>query len=97
MSRVMKKVAMAVAIVGWTSIAALAQQSTTSQSKAFEVISVNEEYGLIRSLGLKPTSQALAENKGHSYDVITVIDPQTNKESQLYFNIDKPFKWQAKP
>jgi len=40
MSRVMKKVAMAVAIVGWTSIAALAQQSTTSQSKAFEVISV---------------------------------------------------------
>ena len=68
-----------------------------SPEKAFEVISVNEEYGLIRSLGLKPTSQALAENKGHSYDVITVIDPQTNKESQLYFNIDKPFKWQAKP
>jgi len=68
-----------------------------SPEKAFEVISVNEEYGLIRSLGLKPTSQALTENKGHSYDVITVIDPQTNKESQLYFNIDKPFKWQAKP
>lgn len=40
MSRVMSKVVMAVAIVGWTSIAALAQQSTTSQSKAFEVISV---------------------------------------------------------
>jgi hypothetical protein len=40
MSRAMSKVAMAVVIVGWTSIAALAQQSTTSQSKAFEVISV---------------------------------------------------------
>ena len=40
MSRAMSKVAMAVAIVGWTSIAALAQTSTTSQSKAFEVISV---------------------------------------------------------
>ena len=68
-----------------------------SKEKAFAVISINEEYGLIRSLGLKPTGQALVADNGHSYDVITVIDPQTNKESQLFFNIDKPFKWQAKP
>jgi tetratricopeptide (TPR) repeat protein len=68
-----------------------------SKEKAFEVISINEEYGLIRSLGLKPIKQALLNDEGHAYDVITVIDPQTNKESQLYFNIDRPFKWKAKP
>jgi hypothetical protein len=68
-----------------------------SKEKAFEVISINEEYGLIRSLGLKPINQALLNDEGHAYDVITVIDPQTNKESQLYFNIDRPFKWKAKP
>ena len=67
-----------------------------SKEKAFEVISINEEYGLIRSLGLRPIQQALQEDKGHFYDVITVVDPQTNQQSQLYFNIDKPFKWEAR-
>ncbi|HVF22656.1 MAG TPA: DUF4919 domain-containing protein [Pyrinomonadaceae bacterium] len=67
-----------------------------SKEKAFEVISINEEYGLIRSLGLRPINQALQEDKGHFYDVITVVDPQTNQQSQLYFNIDKPFKWQSR-
>ena len=64
-----------------------------SMDTAFEVISINEEYGLIRSLGLRPIKQALMENKGHSYDAITVVDPQTSQESVIYFNIDKPFKW----
>ncbi|HSD45517.1 MAG TPA: DUF4919 domain-containing protein [Pyrinomonadaceae bacterium] len=67
-----------------------------SKEKAFEVISINEEYGLIRSLGLRPIGQALVEDKGHSYDVITVVDPQTNQQTELYFNIDRPFKWQSK-
>lgn len=65
-----------------------------STEKAFEVISINEEYGLIRSLGLRPIRQALVQDKGHFYDAITVVDPQTNQESTIYFNIDKPFKWQ---
>jgi hypothetical protein len=67
-----------------------------SKEKAFEVISINEEYGLIRTLGVKPIQQALVEDKGHSYDVITVVDPQTNQQSQIFFNIDKPFKWQSR-
>lgn len=67
-----------------------------SKEKAFEVISINEEYGLIRSLGLRPIRQAMMEDKGHKYDAITVIDPQTNQESTIYFNIDKPLKWQSR-
>ena len=67
-----------------------------SPEKAFEVISINEEYGLIRSLGLRPIGQALVEDKGRRFDAITVVDPKTNQESQIYFNIDKPFNWQSR-
>ena len=66
-----------------------------SAEKAFEVIAVSEEYGLLRALGLRPIGQALVEKDGHMFDAMTVVDPQTNKETVLYFNIDKPFKWQA--
>ena len=61
---------------------------------AFVVISINEEYGLFKSLGLRPIRQSLVHDKGHSYDAMTVVDPQTNQESVFYFNVDKPLKWQ---
>ena len=59
---------------------------------AFEVISVSEEYGLMRSLELRPIKQSLIENKGHFFDALVVVD-KTNQQSTVYFNIDKPFKW----
>ncbi len=65
-----------------------------STATAFEVISVAEEYGLIRSLGLRPIGQALLDEKGHRYDAMTVVDPKTNQESKIYFNVDKPLSWQ---
>ena len=40
MSRAMSKAVLAAAVVGLTSVAALAQQSTTSQTKTFEVLAV---------------------------------------------------------
>jgi hypothetical protein len=49
---------------------------------------------LVRSLGLRPIKQALVNEKNHSYDALTVIDPQTNQESIIYFNVDKPFAWE---
>jgi hypothetical protein len=51
---------------------------------------------LIRSLNLRPIGQALAMDNGHFYDAMKVVDPQTNQESTLYFNIDKPFKWESR-
>ena len=67
-----------------------------SVDSAYEVISINEEYGLIRSLGLRPIRQGLIEDKGHRFDAITVVDPQTGTESVIYFNVDKPFNWKKK-
>lgn len=59
---------------------------------AYEVISVSEEYGLMRSLELRPIKQSLIENKGHYFDALVVVD-KTNQQSTVYFNIDKPFTW----
>lgn len=61
---------------------------------AFEVISINEEYGLLRSMGLRPIKQSLLQDKGHYFDALTVVDPQTNQQRVVYFNIDKPFSWE---
>lgn len=59
---------------------------------AFEVISVSEEYGLMRSLELRPIKQSLINNNGHFFDALVVVD-KTNQQSTVYFNIDKPFTW----
>lgn len=63
---------------------------------AFQVISINEEYALLRSMNRRPIKQSLFEEKGHLYDVLTVVDPQTNQQTVVYFNVDKPLKWEKK-
>jgi hypothetical protein len=63
---------------------------------AFYVISINEEYGLMRSLEMRPIKQALLQDKGHFFDAITVVDTQTNQQSMVYFNVDKVFAWKKK-
>lgn len=60
---------------------------------AFVVISTTEEYVLLNVLGLRPAGQALVHDKGHSYDLMTGVDPKTNESVKLFFNIDKPFGW----
>jgi Domain of unknown function (DUF4919) len=64
-----------------------------SADKAFVVISTGEEYTLLNLLGLRATGQALINDKGHSYDKLTAVDPKTNEKYEFYFNIDKPFGW----
>lgn len=60
---------------------------------AFKVISVNEEYAILTALGLERTKQILVEKDGSEFDVLTVKDAETDKEFELYFNVDIPKKW----
>jgi hypothetical protein len=64
-----------------------------STDKAMVVISTDEEYTLLNLLGLRPAGQALINDKGHSFDKLTAVDPKTNEKYEFYFNIDKPFGW----
>jgi len=55
---------------------------------AWNAVSVGEEYQILRLIGLKHKSQALLNDKGSSFDVMTVINPDDGKEITIHFNID---------
>jgi hypothetical protein len=60
---------------------------------AFQVVSVAEEYSVLRVMGLQTVGQSLAEHEGSEYDVLTVKNPKTGAELVFYFNVDLPKKW----
>lgn len=54
---------------------------------------VSKEYVILRFLGLKPLGQTLIfdEKSGKPYDMLTVLDPETGKESEVWFDISNYF------
>lgn len=60
---------------------------------AFRVISVDEEYAVLRVMQIERVTQSLVEHDGSQFDILSIKDPDSGKESQLYFNIDLPMKW----
>ena len=61
-----------------------------SPDTAWHVISISEEYAVMRSMSLRAAGQSLANVNGHAYDVMKTVDPK-NVEATYYFNVDKPF------
>lgn len=59
---------------------------------AWVIISVHEEYVLIRALGYMPHEQRLLHQNGHSYDEMVVKSVQDGSEHTFYFNTDIPIK-----
>jgi hypothetical protein len=59
-----------------------------SEKTPFYVITIDEEYTLLKFLGLQRGSQGLNHIDGHTFDVLTVTDPKTGETIKLYFNID---------
>lgn len=60
---------------------------------AFKVIAVDEEYAVLRVLGLRVMDQALVNHEGSQFDQLHVKEPKSGKELVLYFNIDLPLNW----
>jgi len=63
-----------------------------SAEKAWVVISVHEEYVVLRVLGFRPGEQSLLNQDGHAYDVMKVKNEAYGKEATFYFNVDIPMK-----
>ena len=61
-----------------------------SRETAWEVLSTHEEYVILHVLGLMPGKQSLIRAGKHSYDELEAVDPKTEQNVTLYFNIDKP-------
>lgn len=60
-------------------------------ASAIKVNSVDEEYAIIRRLGLKPKVQSLMMVEGRPYDMIRVLDPQTGRKRDVWFDIGSFF------
>lgn len=63
-----------------------------SASTAYEVISIQEEYAVLRVLGVTPVRQTLHQSDGHSYDVFSVKDARSGEDMQVFFNVDIPMQ-----
>jgi hypothetical protein len=59
-----------------------------SPASAFTVIDVDEEYALMRALGLKVQGQALVQQDGHSYDRLQTTDAKGQKGA-YFFLVDR--------
>lgn len=70
----------------------LASGDGRSTKTAYVVINVAEEYAVLTALELKRGSQALLNEDGKKFDVLTVQNPQTNESEKVYFNIDNVWK-----
>jgi hypothetical protein len=73
------------------SSALLAPGLGTSFEKPIEVLFVDEEYSVLVAMKLKLKTQALSEQAGHRFDVLTVHAGNGEPERVLYFNIDMPW------
>ena len=63
---------------------------------AFIVINTQEEYALLDWFKLKMRSQALKIVDGYRFDVLYSLDPVTNEEHAIYFNIELPYSFLSK-
>lgn len=63
-----------------------------SMETAWVVVTVHEEYVVLRALGFKPSGQGLLEKDGHSYDQMKVKNAEDGTEQTFYFNVDIALK-----
>jgi len=74
--------------IGSGLIASIQTGDGLSPASAFTPIDVDEEYALMRALGLHVIGQAMVEKDGHSYDVLTADDVK-GRRATYYFLIDR--------
>jgi len=67
-----------------------------SVDTAMKVISVDEEYFIIRMMGQQPKKQSLGSCAGNPCDIYTTYDPETQKAQTWYFDVSVPMGRMAK-
>jgi hypothetical protein len=67
----------------------------SSPAQAFTVISVGEEYQVMRAFAMSVKKQALVEANGHSYDRLDVVDGD-GKAHTFFFLVDRVLAAEAK-
>ena len=68
----------------------------TSFDNAIPVISVDEEYVVLKSLSLKSEGHALRVNKDQKFDVHKINEPGSKQTREIYFDVTQPMDELAK-
>lgn len=74
----------------------LASGDGQALESAYVVISVDEEYTILRVLGWRLKEQGLLGEGKHHYDRMDVFNPKTRQQATIYFNIDRPYAAELK-
>jgi hypothetical protein len=69
-----------------------APEGGMSIEKPIVVLFIDEEYLVLRTLGLRHSEQALREQDGHRFDVFTIPARGDQRGREVFFNIDMPFE-----
>ncbi len=67
----------------------LASANGTGPEDAYVVSSIEQEYEIIRMLGLEMRGQALHMIDGTAYDVFDAVDPATQEAREVWFDISR--------
>lgn len=68
-----------------------------TEATAFVVISISEEYAMVRAFKLRSKGQAILRKDGHVFDVLTCVDPaKPETEAKMYFNTDAIWRGYAR-
>jgi hypothetical protein len=57
---------------------------------AYHVVTIAEEYNVLRGLRIEKQTQSLINANGHSYDLHEGKSPDSDAKVAIYFNIDRP-------
>jgi len=68
----------------------LASGDGKSPSTAYVVVTLNEETFVLREIGVKQEKQALVNDDGHEYDLISGID-RAGQKASVYFEVSNLF------
>jgi hypothetical protein len=71
--------------------ALLASGDGKSAETAYHVLSIGEEYFIMRQFGYTVSSQSLLMVKDRPYDLLNGKDPKTGKDVSVYFDISSFF------
>ena len=63
-----------------------------SIATAYHVISITEEYAVLRAFRMALIRQSLLRHEGHAYDYMEVRNLNNGAASALYFNVDIPLR-----
>ncbi|MCL6250613.1 hypothetical protein M3P36_06090 [Altererythrobacter sp. KTW20L] len=69
----------------------LASAGGTGPDDAYVVYSVEQEYEVLRLLGLRPERQSLHIIDGRAFDVIIATNPETGEARDVWFDISRFF------